>query len=145
MSKKIKPDQVPLIMMTNERTPQKAQMMFMLYQAAETAQLAYMDGMDPESGEIHPLLVGLEPTPGGEFRVWPLARLINKVDSIPKYMVPDGEGNYIDYGVTGESAGSDDAGTSLAFPEEERQTEEVPAGPDGDGRALGGDVDPPLQ
>ena len=72
-------------------------MLLMLYKAVSMAQLAYMDGMDPETGEIHPLLVGLEGTQDGKFNVYPLARLFNKLDAIPAYLTPDGEGNYVDF------------------------------------------------
>ena len=88
---------VPLMFLTNERTPYKANMLLMLYKAAETAQLGYMDGLHPETGEIHPLLVGIEPTENGQFRVHALARIFNNLDEIPQYLMPDGNGNYLDY------------------------------------------------
>lgn len=108
---------IPLVVLTNERTPFKAQQILMLYQAVHAAQLAYMDGLNPDTGEVEPLLVGLEPTDDGQFRVFPLAKLLSKLDEVPAYQVPDGQGGYIN--------ASDGAGDELAaIPEEEGKAPE---------------------
>lgn len=108
---------IPLVVLTNERTPFKAQQILMLYQAVHAAQLAYMDGLNPGTGEVEPLLVGLEPTDDGQFRVFPLAKLLSKLDEVPAYQVPDGQGGYIN--------ASDGAGDELAaIPEEEGKAPE---------------------
>lgn len=121
LKKKASAADVPLMILTNERTPYKAQMLLMLYKAASLAQLAYMDGVHPESGEIHQLLVGLEPVGDkGEFKVFPLARLFSKLDEIPKYLMPDGQGNYLDYSKFND--GSD----KPSAPVEERKEDRPP-------------------
>jgi hypothetical protein len=88
---------IPLMFITNDRTPFKANMLMMIYKAVGMGQVGYMDGLHPETGEIHPLLVGIEPTEDGQFRVHALAKIFNKLDEIPQYLMPDGNGNYIDY------------------------------------------------
>lgn len=144
----------PLMILTNDRTPQKAQMLFMLYKAASLAQLAYMDGMHPVTGEIHQLLVGLQPTADGQFQVFPLAKIFSKLDEIPLYMVPDGQGSYIDYSKfnQGRSAevGSDKpdpepAGASIEERQEDRPAVEETASVDGGWDALGGQDGKPVQ
>lgn len=87
-------DAIPIVVLTNERTPFKGQQILMMYQAAALAQLAYMDGLNPDTGETEALLVGLEPTEEGQFKVFPLAKLFTSVDTIPAYLVPDGQGGY---------------------------------------------------
>lgn len=90
-------EQIPLMILTNERTTFKGNMLTMIYKAASYGQLAYMDGMDPDSGEIVPLLVGLEPNEDStQMQIHPLAKIIGKnVDTI-HYLIPDGKGNYFD-------------------------------------------------
>lgn len=101
---KVKADEIPVVILTNERTPFKAQQILMMYKAAGLAQLAYMDGLNPDTGEIDSLLVGLEPVEKeGQFKVFPLAKLFNKTSDIPAYLVPDGNGSYIDYNTNDES------------------------------------------
>ena len=153
--------EIPLMILTNERTPHKANMIMMLYKACSLAQLAYMDGMDPETGEIVPLLVGLGPTEDGKFNVYPLARIFNKVDGIPQYLVPDGHGSYIDYrtpeqrelaGITegdiadGIPAGSSDEDGRITLvnisEEETGQATEGNTSTDGDGGTLDGPPTP---
>lgn len=89
-------DDIPLIVLSNEPSPMKVNVLQVFYQAAEVAQLAYADGKDPETGEIVPLIVGLEPTTAGKFKVWPLARVISKGSEIKQYLMPDGKGGYFD-------------------------------------------------
>lgn len=128
-------NEVPLMILTNERTQQKAQMILMLYKAASLAQLAFMDGMDPETGNIDQLLVGLEPTENGQFKVFPLAKLFSKLDEIPQYLVPDGNGNYIDYSINESLEGDEEAGPA----------EEIDASADGIGGTLGRPADATIQ
>lgn len=92
-SKKNKVPQHPLVILTNEKNPFKPQLLQMLYQAVEYRQVAYMDGMDPETGEIVPLLVGIEHQKDGIAVRVPLARLLGS--DAPNYLIPDGEGNYV--------------------------------------------------
>lgn len=107
-------DAVPVVILTNERTPFKAQQILMLYKSVGMAQLAYMDGLNPDTGETDALLVGLEPTEEGQFRVFPLAKLFSKLDEIPAYLVPDGQGGYF--------STADDSGDELAPISEEEGT-----------------------
>ena len=94
---KAKEEKVPLMILTNERTQFKANILMMMYQAASYGQLAYMDGMDPDTGEIVPLLVGLEPAGDGDkMNVHPLAKLLHKNIDDMHYLIPDGQGNYFD-------------------------------------------------
>lgn len=134
-AKTIKPEDY-LYILTNERTEMKANMLLMLYKAVSIGQLGYMDGMDPDSGEIVPLLVGFQPTENGKFNVFPLARIFNKVDGIPHYLVPDGQGGYLDYRTdeqrleppAHESVGADRGDNPpVEAREEDRPAEEVGA------------------
>lgn len=105
-------DGMPLVLLTNERTQYKANQLIMLYKAASVAQLAYMDGMDPDTGEIVPLLVGLEAVAGvNQFKVYPLAKLIGNLSEIKSYLVPDGAGGYVDYTVPETLPSQTDDGT----------------------------------
>lgn len=104
--KKLSVDEVPVIVLTNDRTKLKADTILMFYKAATLGQLGYMDGKDPDTGEIVPLLVGLEPTENDtQFKVYPLARLINKSTEIIPYLVPDGVGGYFTTNPTIEDSG----------------------------------------
>jgi len=114
---KPKKQEIPLFVLTNEITEFKGNVLRLFYQAAEMRQLAYMDGMDPDTGEIVPLLVGLEPTADGQFNVAPLAKLISKSQEIIHYLVPDGNGSYFNNEPTVGRDGFDS-------PEEEGQAEE---------------------
>lgn len=88
-------EDIPLMVMTNKPTSFKGNMLLMLYKAVGMGQLAYMDGLDPDTQEIVPLLVGLEPTENGQFAVYPLAKIFTKGDELVKtYHVPDGKGGY---------------------------------------------------
>lgn len=102
---------IPIVVLTNERTPFKGQQILMMYQAADNAQLAYMDGLNPDTGETDALLVGLEPTEEGQFKVFPLAKLFTSVDTIPAYLVPDGQGGYFSNADDTTLADIEEAGT----------------------------------
>lgn len=86
-------DVVPLLLMTNEPTELKLKTLELLYQSLSFGQLAYMDGKNPETGEIVPLLVGLQPEANNKVSIYPVAKLISKDDNV-NYLVPDGQGNY---------------------------------------------------
>lgn len=89
-------EEVQLVLMTNDRQQFKVSTLQVIYQAADYRQLAYMDGMDPDTGEIVPLLVGLETLSDEQFNVWPLAIILNKSKQIKNYLVPNGRGDYVD-------------------------------------------------
>jgi hypothetical protein len=116
---KAKADEIPLMILTNERTPFKGNMMKMIYQACSVGQLGYMDGKNAETGEIVPMLVGLEPTGDlHKFAVYPLAKIFVKGEDVVTYLVPDGVGGYFDAGTddsgSGSSSAAPDAGAAEA-------------------------------
>lgn len=83
-----------LKLLTNEMTDLKKMTLKMIVQAADYDELGYMDGRDPTTGEIVPLLVGLEPNGAGSFTIYPIARFYLGSE-IPEFEPPDGRGNYI--------------------------------------------------
>lgn len=88
---------IPIVIMTNDRNPIKANLMFSLYNTVKAGRLGYMDGMDPDTGDIVPMLVGIEPSPDGTVHannVYPLAILVRSDYESFKYWIPDGAGNY---------------------------------------------------
>lgn len=84
-----------VVVMTNEPNPIKTQFIEILHQAALNGQLGYMDGKDPDTGEIVPLLVGIE-REGSMIRAYPIAHAFLKVEEMKNYLAPDGQGNYLD-------------------------------------------------
>lgn len=95
---KLRADETPLLVFTNDKqgAARKGEMLKMLYRAVSIGQLAYVDGLDPDTGETIPLLCGIEPTGvGNQVRVYPLAKIFNKQSEVIKqYGVPDGQGGY---------------------------------------------------
>lgn len=110
-------DVIPLMLMTNEPNEDKLRFMELLYQAMAVGQVAYMDGKDPDTGEIVPLIVGIQPEANGLVSIYPLARIIKPTDESINYHVPDGAGAYsplnvgepIDLGISPAAA---DSGTT---------------------------------
>jgi len=97
VAKRTKPKDIPIVILTNDRNPAKANLMFSLYNAVKAGKLGYMDGMDPDTGSIVPMLVGIEPSPDGKFEannIYPLAILVRSEEESFKYWMPDGGGNY---------------------------------------------------
>jgi hypothetical protein len=82
------------MVLSNDPTEQKLQTMELLYASLAFGQLGYMDGQIEETGEIVPLLIGLQPTEDGNFRIYPIAQLFSKQDKLVDYLVPDGTGSY---------------------------------------------------
>jgi hypothetical protein len=82
--------------LSNEPNELKLHTMEIIYNSINNGQLAYMDAKDPETGEIIPLLVGLDPTSNGKFKIYPVAQLLIGASNLPKYLVPDGTGSYYD-------------------------------------------------
>lgn len=81
------------MLLTNELTDLKKFMIKSIVQAADYDELAYMDGRDPDTGEIVPLLVALENNGNNNVSVYPIARFYVGRD-IPQFELPDGRGNY---------------------------------------------------
>ena len=82
------------IVVTNDNNPIKRDFLAILHQAALHNQLGYMDGMDPDTGEIVPLLVGVEHLEDGKMQLYPLAHAFLETDKLKNYLVPDGNGSY---------------------------------------------------
>jgi hypothetical protein len=82
--------------LSNDPNELKLHTMEIIYNSINNGQLAYMDAKDPGTGEIVPLLVGLDPTSNGKFKIYPVAQLLIGVSNIPKYLVPNGAGEYYD-------------------------------------------------
>lgn len=85
---------VPLLVQTNLPNPHKDALLKFVYHAAQKFQIGYMDGMDPDTGDIVPLLVLIEATDDKRFDVRPIARLLSRDEDAKEYLVPDGQGNY---------------------------------------------------
>lgn len=87
-------DLIPILVMSNEPTALKIKTIELIYDSIALGQLAYMDGKDTETGEIVPLLVGLNPISDTKYEIYPIAKLlINKADHA-NYLVPNGAGEY---------------------------------------------------
>lgn len=83
---------IPIL--SNEPNELKLHTLELIYNSVAYGQLGYCDGKDPVTGEIVPLLVGLDPLPDGSgFAIYPVARILGKNDPL-NYLVPDGIGNY---------------------------------------------------
>lgn len=86
---------IPIMVLSNDPTEFKIRTIELLYQSISMGQLAYMDGKDAETGEIVPLLVGLNPVTDERVEIYPIAKLlINNADTATKYLVPNGTGEY---------------------------------------------------
>lgn len=82
-----------IVVLTNDFTPQKIALMEMFYRGAYANTLGYMDAKNNETGEIEPILVGMETTPDGKVNTYPLAKLLAPED-VAKYSAPDGKGGF---------------------------------------------------
>jgi hypothetical protein len=85
---------VPLLVQTNSPNPAKDAVLKFVYTAAQRFQIGYMDGMDPDTGHIVPLLVLIEANDDKRFDVRPIARLLTDAEDNKEWLVPDGRGNY---------------------------------------------------
>jgi len=92
---KAKLKKAPLVIMTNDRNPAKVEMLQMMYKAFSLGQVGLVDGMDPDTGEIQPMLAGIEMVNGELVGVYPLAVLLQSLDEISRILIPDGQGNYV--------------------------------------------------
>lgn len=87
-------DEGPTVIAT-DTNPIKRQLLQAILQSAYTNQLGYLDGMDPDTGDIVPLLVGIDRAEDGTFRCYPIAKLFLKADELKAYLTPDDHGNFI--------------------------------------------------
>ncbi len=129
--KKLEENKVPLIILSNERNPAKADMMTMLYRAFQLGQIGLIDGMDPDTGVVSPMLAGIDFVDGEIRGVYPLARILESTDEISRILIPDGQGSYVN---NNAAFGDSDAGESSDGAEEEGgPTDEQVASADGVG------------
>lgn len=87
-------DLIPVLVMSNDPTALKIRTIELIYDSIARGQLAYMDGKDTETGEIVPLLVGLNPVSDTKYEIYPIAKLLIGPDARANYLVPDGNGSY---------------------------------------------------
>lgn len=92
---KPKIEKAPLVILTNERSPAKADLLTMLYSAFSKGQVGLVDGMDPDTGEVTPMLAGIEMTDGELTGVYPLASIFQSLEEVARILIPDGQGNYV--------------------------------------------------
>ena len=93
-----KDKEIPIVLLTNDRNPAKANLMFGMYNAVKAGKLGYIDAMDPDTGQIVPMLMCIEMDKSGKFdvkNVFPIATLIRSEQESFKYWLPDGAGNYV--------------------------------------------------
>ena len=108
---------VPLIILSNDRNPEKVQMIQMLYSAFQQGKIGLVDGMDPDTGAVTPMLAGIEMEGGDITGVYPLATLLQDMNTIASILIPDGNGNYVS--------------NAAEFPELDDGTASVEASPEG--------------
>lgn len=95
-----------LVIASNDSNPIKAQFIATLHQAALHQQLGYMDGLDPETKEVVPLLVGVEYDDNNKpVHLWPLGIVFLDGSNLKNYLAPDGNGNYYDQNVALDANG----------------------------------------
>ncbi len=83
---------VELIVLANEEPPMAEMLLKNLYNAAFQARIGLMYAKNEETGEINPLIVGLD-TDGDNFTCFPLAKIMNS-DEAMKYLAPDRMGGW---------------------------------------------------
>lgn len=94
-AKKEAPKAIPLIIMSNERSADLVQILQTFYQAVALGQIGLVMGMDPETGEVSPMLAGIDRDGEVIVGVFPLAKIMQDVQEIESILIPDGKGNYV--------------------------------------------------
>ena len=89
------PKMAPLIILSNDRNPEKVHLLKTLYQAFQLGKIGLVDGMDPETGTVAPMLAGIEMEDGDITGVYPLAAILQDMKTISSILIPDGNGNYV--------------------------------------------------
>lgn len=111
-----------LVIATNNPNPIKADFIRLLHNAALHNQLGYMDGMDPDTGDEVPLLVGVEyDDEGNPKQLWPLAIAFIDGSKLKNYLAPDGNGSYYNQTLASDAAGEPidtDIGGGIELPDE---------------------------
>lgn len=88
-----------LVVIANDNNPVKRQLLENIHASSFTNQLGYLDGMDPDTGEIVPLLVGIDRDDEGNMSLFPIAKLFLSSAELKTYLAPDQYGNFIQSGV----------------------------------------------
>ena len=112
----VKENKVPLIILSNDKNPAKADMLAMLYRAFHIGQIGLIDGMDPDTGAVSPMIAGIELVDGEIRGVFPLAKILESADEISRILIPDGQGSYVS---NSAGFGDDNAGEPSDSSEEE--------------------------
>jgi len=86
---------VPLLILSNEKDENLAQVLQTFYRAVQVGQIGLVMGMHPDTGEISPMLAGVDMVDGDIVGVYPLARLLQRVEEIESILIADGQGNYV--------------------------------------------------
>lgn len=75
-------------MISCDGDPRKVNLMQAIYHSVGTDQLGYMDGMDPDTKEIVPLLVGIDREEDGKLNLYPIAKIFLSPDELKNYISP---------------------------------------------------------
>lgn len=99
-----------IVIMSTDNNPIKQQLMEAIHTSAYTNQLGYLDGMDPDTGQIVPLLVGVDRDKDGGMSFYPIAQLFLSTSELKRYLTPDMHGSWVDNSIkdaNGEDIASD--------------------------------------
>lgn len=94
-----------LVVITDDNNPIKRSLMENIVLSINTNQLGYVDGKDPETGEVVPLLVGIDRSEEG-MQLFPIARVFLDPNEMKRFLVPDENGNFTDH--TEDNRGPDE-------------------------------------
>lgn len=94
-TKKAQPKQVPLVILANEQNPALAHILQAFYRGTASGQIGLVVGMDPDTGEVSPMLAGIEMAEGEIVGVYPIAKILEDMEQIERILIPDGQGNYV--------------------------------------------------
>lgn len=85
-----------LLVLSNDNNPIKRNLLEAIVESISTNQLGYVDGMDPETGAIVPLLVGIDRNEDG-MRLYPIAQVFLDPTTLKRYLTPDEHGNFTNH------------------------------------------------
>lgn len=87
---------IVLNVLSNDPSEYKYSLLQMFYDGAFLNQIGYMDAKHKTTGEIHRVLVGMQPNDKGSVDAFPIARLL-EADEVQQYLAPDSKGGYGEY------------------------------------------------
>jgi hypothetical protein len=83
-------------MMSNSPTNSAYQRLELFYKGAAENTIGWMDALNTDTGNVEPLLVGIDIDPEtGETQTFPIARIFGSYDESKGYLAPDGKGGWI--------------------------------------------------